>query len=89
LISLICLSRWRIEKIFDTGKNKLGKTKAWAVGNVAREIHSSFLALTHNLLDLLTHRLGTQEGVHQAKVEQKRERAMKIRDSVAKPERFS
>lgn len=48
LIALIYLSRWRIEKVFDTAKNKLGETKAWAVGETAREIHSNFLALTHN-----------------------------------------
>ena len=84
LIALIYLSRWRIEKVFDTAKNKLGETKAWAVGEVAREIHSNFLALTHNLAVLLRRRLETEEGAREEKVERKREEAMEIRETRAK-----
>jgi len=32
LIALLYLARWRIEKVFDTTKNKLEETKAWAEG---------------------------------------------------------
>lgn len=84
LIAVIYLLRWRIEKVFDTAKNKLGETKAWAVGEVAREIHSNFLALTHNLAVLLRNRLGTDEGIREEKVERKREEAMEIRETRAK-----
>lgn len=51
---------------------------------MAREIHSSFLALTHNLVVPLRHRLGIQEGVREVKAEQKRKKAMKVRESSAK-----
>ena len=35
LIAWLYLLRWRIEKVFDTAKNKLQETKAWASGTVA------------------------------------------------------
>ena len=85
LIALIYLSRWRIEKVFDTAKNKLGETKAWAVGETAREIHSNFLALTHNLIVLLRNRLASDEGIREEKVERKRGEAMEIRAARARP----
>ena len=83
-IALIYPSRWRIEKVFDTAKNQLGETKAWAVGEVAREIHSNFLALTHNRVVLPGRRLETEEGAREEKVERKREGAMEIRETRAK-----
>lgn len=84
LIALLYLSRWRIEKVFDTAKNKLGETKAWAVGEMAREIHSDFLALTHNLIVLLRNQLASEEGIREEKVERKREKALKIRSAIAR-----
>ena len=85
LIALLYLSRWRIEKVFDTAKNKLGETKAWAVGEMAREIHSDFLALTHNLIVLLRNQLASEEGIREEKVERKREEALTIRAAIARP----
>ena len=47
VIAWLYLLRWRIEKVFDTSKNKLEETKAWATGEVARKVQGHFLALTH------------------------------------------
>ena len=84
LIALLYLARWRIEKVFDTAKNKLEESKTWAVGKVAREIQAHFMALTHNLLVLLRRKLETQEGAREEKVVQKRERAMEVRKKKAR-----
>lgn len=83
LIALIYLLRWRIEKVFDTGKNKLQETKSWAVGNVAQDIRAHFFALTHNLLVLLRRQLELTEGIREEKVEQKRKAALKQRQRQA------
>ena len=73
LIALLYLSRWRIEKLFDTTKNKLEETKSWAVGPVAQEIRAHLVALTHNLLVLLRGELAREHGIREEKVEQKRQ----------------
>jgi len=72
LIALLYLTRWRIEKVFDTTKNKLEETKSWAVGETAQEIRAHFVALTHNLLVLLRAELERGHGVREEKVERKR-----------------
>jgi len=51
---------------------------------VAREIHSNFLALTHNLMVLLRRQLETEARAREEKVERKQEAAMEIRESRAK-----
>lgn len=79
LIALLYLLRWRIEKVFDTGKNKLQETKAWATGEVAQEIQAHFFALTHNLLVVLRAQLGQQEGIRELKVEKKRQQSLNAR----------
>lgn len=53
VIALLYLTRWRIEKVFETTKNKLEETRSCAVGETAQEIRAHVLALTHNLLVLL------------------------------------
>jgi hypothetical protein len=73
LIALLYLTRWRIEKVFDTAKNKLEETKSWAVGENAQEIRAHFVALTHNLLVLLRAELERGHGVREEKVEKKRQ----------------
>ena len=83
LIALLYLLRWRIEKVFDTGKTKLEETKAWATGEVAQEIQAHFFALTHNLLLLLRQRLEQTEGLREVKVEQKRAVALEARGNRA------
>jgi hypothetical protein len=73
LIALLYLARWRIEKLFDTTKNKLEETKSWAVGPVAQETRAHLVALTHNLLVLLRRELERGHGIREEKVERKRE----------------
>jgi transposase len=63
LIALLHLARWRIEKVFDTTKNKLEETKGWAVGATAQDIRAHLVALTHNLLLPFRETLGREHGV--------------------------
>ena len=72
LIAMLYLGRWRIEKVFDTTKNKLKETKGWAVGEIAQEIRAHFVALTHNLLVLFREGLRKEHGMREEKVERKR-----------------
>ena len=83
LIALIYLMRWRIEKVFDTAKNKLGETKGWAVGEIAQDIRAHCFALTHNLLVLLRRHLEVSEGIREEKVMKKRRKAMAEREHKA------
>jgi hypothetical protein len=73
LIAMLYLARWRIEKVFDTTKNKLEETKSWAVGEVAQDIRAHLVALCHNLIVLLRRHLDRTHGIREEKVEQKRE----------------
>ena len=84
LIALLYLLRWRIEKVFDTGKNKLQETKGWATGVVAREIQAHFFALAHNLLTLLRRELDRSHGIRELKVEKKRQSSMERRTQSAR-----
>lgn len=84
LIALLYLLRWRIEKVFDTGKNKLQQTKGWATGVVAREIQGHFFALAHNLLMLLRRELDRRHGIRELKVEKKRQGWMERRAQCAR-----
>lgn len=80
LIALLYLLRWRIEKVFDTGKNKLEEAKGWAVGKIAQDIRAHFFALTHNLLVLLRRQLEVTTGMREEKVVAKRREALKQRE---------
>lgn len=83
LIALIYLTRWRIEKVFDTAKNQFEETKAWAVGEIAQDIRAHFFALTHNLLMLLRRQLDVVEGIVEEKTIHKRHHALKRRERQA------
>ena len=83
LIALLYLMRWRIEKVFDTAKNKLQEIKAWANGTVAQDTQAHILALTHNLLVLARDLLDQQFGIREVKVEKKRTQALSRRREVA------
>jgi hypothetical protein len=80
LIAWLYFLRWRIEKVFDTGKNKLLETKAWATGEVAQAVQAHFLALTHNLLVLFRNYLQTEFGIEEHKLIQKREHTLQKRE---------
>lgn len=83
LIALLYLLRWRIEKVFDTGKNKLQERKGWATGEIAREVQAHFFALTHNLLVLLRRELEKWHGIQEYKVERKRAKWLEVRAAAA------
>ena len=84
VIAWLYLLRWRIEKVFDTSKNKLEETKAWATGEVARKVQGHFLALTHNLLVLFRGFLESDFGMREDKLEDKREKQLEQREEVAR-----
>ena len=84
LIAMLYLTRWRIEKVFDTTKNKLEETKSWAVGPVAQDMRAHLVALTHNLLVLLRSRLEREHGIREGKVERKRVEATRCRERRAR-----
>jgi hypothetical protein len=83
VIAWLYLLRWRIEKVFDTAKNKLEETKAWATGEVARKVQGHFLALTHNLLVLFRGFLESDFGMREEKLEEKRQKQLERREKVA------
>ncbi len=49
--------RWDIEKTYDSFKNKLGETKAWARSRTAQALQANLLCLTHNLMICLLRRI--------------------------------
>lgn len=62
---IVCLykARWDIEKLFDTFKNKLEETKAWASSETAKTMQAEFMCLTHNLTLLLNHKIEQDEKI--------------------------
>ena len=83
LIAWLYLLRWRIEKVFDTAKNKLEESKAWATGEVARQIQGHFLALCHNLLVLFRGLLDQHFGMREEKLERRRLEQLDRREEAA------
>ena len=63
LIAHLYHRRWRIEKVFDSLKNKLNEKKSWAASPIAKAAPAEFLCLTHNLIRRIEEKLATQEGV--------------------------
>lgn len=79
LVAFLYLLRWRIEKLYDTTKNKLHETKAWANGRIAQQQQSHFVALAHNLLVLFLERLRRHHGLREEKLLAKREQHLAAR----------
>lgn len=79
IVALIYRLRWKIEKTFHTFKSKLHERKEWATGPIAQEIHAHFMALTHNLLTLLLHKLDKEHGIKEEKIQKKHDEAEKKR----------
>ena len=71
LIAWLYLLRWKIEKLYDTFKNKLHQTKAWANSTAAAAIRPLFVSMTYNLLLWLQHRLRSDFGIADDKVVRK------------------
>jgi Transposase DDE domain len=62
LIAYLYKTRWDIEKIFDTMKNKLAEKRAWATSVTAKNMQAQFVCIAHNLL-LLFEQWIRKEGV--------------------------
>jgi hypothetical protein len=60
---LLYKARWEIEKLFDTFKNKLEETKAWASSDTAKTMQVEFMCLTHNLTLLINDKIEQEEKV--------------------------
>lgn len=71
LIAWLYLLRWKIEKLYDTFKNKLHQTKAWANSPAAAANRPLFLGMTYNILLWLQHRLCMDFGIADDKVAKK------------------
>lgn len=74
--------RWRIEKVFDNFKNDFLEKKAWATGQHALVIQSTFSAMTYNLLRM-TEALLKLRGVTDEKVKDKYKKALEKRKAAA------
>jgi hypothetical protein len=83
LIAWLYLLRWKIEKLYDTFKNKLHQTKAWANSAAAAAIRPLFISMTYNLLLWLQHRLRVNFGIADEKVARKFDAHMTERTEVA------
>jgi len=79
LIAWLYLLRWKIEKMFDTFKNKLQEKKEWANGKTAQETQSRFCHMTRNLLVYIQHLLGVSFDITEKKLEKKRQGSLKKR----------
>ena len=75
--------RWGIEKLYDTFKNKLHETKAWANSPVAAALRPLFVSLGYNLLLWLQHRLHRDFGIADEKVNRKFRAHIQQRDEAA------
>jgi Transposase DDE domain len=53
VVAQLYFMRWRIEKAFDTLKNKLHEIKAWALSLEAKCMQAAFIGLAYNLSQLL------------------------------------
>src|SRR5690606_16186622 len=83
LLCMLYLMRWRIEKLYDSFKNKLGQTKAWATTEHARSMQAHFICMAHNLLVLFAAQLERDHGIREEKIGRKRERWLAARASKA------
>lgn len=75
--------RWRIEKLYDTFKNRLGEKKAWATGDTAAQAQAVLIAMAYNLLRLLEARLGNECGLTDTKVVSKYHKQLDRRERQA------
>lgn len=59
--------RWDIEKTYDTVKNKMEESKAWARTSNAKEMQAQFICLAHNLMVLMEQRMAAEHGLRNEK----------------------
>jgi hypothetical protein len=83
VIAWIYQLRWKIEKLYDTFKNKFHETKAWANSPAAAAIRPLMISMTYNLLLWLQHRLHRDFGIADDKVTRKFDAQFKQRRQTA------
>lgn len=83
VLAWLYLLRWGIEKLYDTFKNKLHETKAWANSPSAAALRPRFISIAYNLLLWLQHRLQRDFGIADEKVERKFRAHIEQRSQVA------
>lgn len=71
LLAWLYKSRWDVEKIYDTFKNKFGQTKAWGGSREAKEMQAQFICLTHNLTILLEDALAIEDEKETSRAERR------------------
>ena len=76
--------RWRIEKLYDTFKNRLAEKKAWATGDTAAQAQALLITLAYNPLRLLEARLGAKCGLSDTKVVRKYDKRLDRREREAR-----
>ncbi len=84
LISWLYFMRWKIEKRFDTFKNKLCEKKGWATGKTAQEIQARICNCTHNLLEVLLKLFELTFGIQEYKLFEKRKKHLEDRKEEAR-----
>lgn len=75
VLAFLYKMRWDIEKAFDSFKNKLTESKAWAASMRAKSMQGQFMCLAHNLLQLLEHTLKKQ-GIKNHKEDKRRKKRL-------------
>lgn len=76
LIAFLYLWRWKIEKIFNVFKSKLGEIKAWANGKIAVDTQASFIAMAYNILLAVKDITLADEGIEEDKLQEKWEKSI-------------
>jgi hypothetical protein len=84
LLCMLYLMRWRVEKIYDSFKNKLSQTKAWATTGHSRSMQAHFICMAHNLMAIFLAELGRDHGIREEKVLEKRKRWLEKREQQAR-----
>lgn len=74
VLAWLYLRRWDIEKTYDTFKNKLDETKAWASSQTSKSVQAQFLCLAHNLTVILETTVGVED-VKETQRRHKRDKA--------------
>lgn len=76
IIAFLYKSRWDIEKIFDELKNKMYERKAWGSSETAKMHQVAFIAMGHNLMRILEHKIEVEEGIVDTKSAHKRKKRL-------------
>jgi hypothetical protein len=84
LIAWLYFLRWKIEKRFDTFKNKMNQKKGWATGKNAQETQARSCNCAHNFMQILQILLSTKiDDNDNFKVNKKRIKQLEKRKEVA------